>query len=894
MGHLLKNVMMKRFLLFIFLHFVILLKVQATHNRAGEITYRQISGLTYEFTITTYTKESSVDADRNELVIFWGDGTNSTLPRTVQNSLGNDIKLNRYVGTHTYSGPFNYVVYVIDPNRIESILNISNSVNVPFYIEDTLKILDPTIYGFNNSPILLNPPIDFGNVNEIFVHNPNAYDPDGDSLSYRLIPPKQGVGSNVPGYTHPNNISPGPDNIFTLNPFTGELRWDTPKRQGIYNVAILITEYRNGQNIGTIVRDLQIIIQAENNQPPIIEGKNEICVVAGDTINEIYTATDPNSSQFIIFSSNGAPYILPNNKAEFYVSDTSNPASSNFYWQTTCEHLRNTNYQIVVKAEDNARVPLVDLKTVTIKVLAPAPSGFTGTYSPDQHQVILNWDENYSCKSSDKFQGYSIWRKVGCGFQVDSCNNNLSSFGYVKIGETTANTFTDTNIERGKDYSYVIVADFASKSSIGLLYNKFTSIASEEVCIELPLNIPFIYHVDVKNTDENSGEIYVEWSKPSAEALDTIVNPGPYVVKLYRIDNESTQTLLQTSTANTYSSPWDTTYLDTLINTVQRGYTYILEFYVAGDDLLGTSSAASSIFFNIIPSNETLRLQWSASVPWTNEMYNIYLQQEDGSFVLIDSSQQTEFIQTGLSNDSAYCYKIESIGSYQKPGLKSPLINFSQIVCAQPKDTLPPCAPILRVENFCTNDQLDKNLFINYLSWDFGRTCQDSTSNSFLIYYKENIQGEYRLLDSIVDGQLRNYEHILDNSLTGCYQIIAVDEVDNRSPLSNEICVSDCPIYELPNTFTPNGDGINDLYTPIKPYSGVSRIDMKIFTRMGNQVFQTSSPDIEWNGTDQKTGKELPTGVFYYVCEVYFETLDGEKKLEKPLNGYIHLLRDKK
>lgn len=871
-----------------------IIDVFATHNRAGEITYRQISGLTYEFTIATYTKESSVDADRSELTIFWGDGTSSVLPRTAEASLGNDIKLNRYTGTHTYSGPFNYVVYMIDPNRIESILNISGSVNVPFYIEDTLKILDPTVYGFNSSPILLNPPIDFGNVNEIFLHNPNAFDPDGDSLSYRLIPPKQGVGMNVPGYTSPMQINPGPDNILTLDEKTGELRWEYPQRQGIYNVAILITEYRNGLPIGTVVRDLQIIIQAENNRPPVIEGKDEICVVAGDTIREIYRATDPDAGNQIRFISNGAPYQVAQDKAVFSVLQQGNPATAQFYWETSCSHLRNTDYQIVIKAEDNARIPLVDLKTVVIKVLAPAPEDFAGNYDPLLHQVKLTWSENYPCKNADIFQGYSIWRKQGCGYQVDSCNNNPELSGYTKIGETAGHEWTDSDLKRGVDYSYVIVAEFASKSQIGLLYNKFRGITSEELCIELPLNIPVIYHADVKETDTENGVVYVEWSKPVAEILDTIINPGPYMVRLYRIENGG-RVLLKETIAATYSAVWDTTYTDTALNSVSSSYTYILEFFVAGQNLLGESQEASSVFLSIIPSDETLELNWTANVPWTNELYYIYLEEEDGTFTLLDSTTQNTYLHRPLSNDSTYCYKIEGIGSYNKTGTKYPLINFSQIACEQPRDTMPPCPPVLEVSNFCNNENLDKNSFVNYLSWNFGRNCSDSLAVKFYIYYKENPTAEYILLDSAFGENQRSYEDMRDErSLLGCYQIRAIDEVGNISAISNEICVSDCPIYELPNVFTPNGDGVNDLYTPIIPYSGVTRIDMKIFNRMGNQVFETTSPDINWDGNDQKTGKEIPTGVFYYVCEVYYETLEGETKLEKPLSGYIHLLREKK
>ncbi len=58
--------------------FFLALVAVATHNRAGEITYRHISGLTYEITITTCTK-TSVIADREWLKINWGDNFNPNL-----------------------------------------------------------------------------------------------------------------------------------------------------------------------------------------------------------------------------------------------------------------------------------------------------------------------------------------------------------------------------------------------------------------------------------------------------------------------------------------------------------------------------------------------------------------------------------------------------------------------------------------------------------------------------------------------------------------------------------------------------------------------------------------------------------------------------------------------
>lgn len=67
--------------LFLFFLFIGLGSAFATHNRAGEITYIQISGFTYRIRITTYTKESSTAADKCALSIFFGDGDSAVFSR---------------------------------------------------------------------------------------------------------------------------------------------------------------------------------------------------------------------------------------------------------------------------------------------------------------------------------------------------------------------------------------------------------------------------------------------------------------------------------------------------------------------------------------------------------------------------------------------------------------------------------------------------------------------------------------------------------------------------------------------------------------------------------------------------------------------------------------------
>ena len=68
---------MKRVLLTFFLLVGFIGIMSATHNRAGEFKIEQIGDLTIRLTVITYTKTSSSQADRDSLVIHWGDGSHA-------------------------------------------------------------------------------------------------------------------------------------------------------------------------------------------------------------------------------------------------------------------------------------------------------------------------------------------------------------------------------------------------------------------------------------------------------------------------------------------------------------------------------------------------------------------------------------------------------------------------------------------------------------------------------------------------------------------------------------------------------------------------------------------------------------------------------------------------
>ena len=69
-------------------------------------------------------------------------------------------------------------------------------------------------------------------------------------------------------------------------------------------------------------------------------------------------------------------------------------------------------------------------------------------------------------------------------------------------------------------------------------------------------------------------------------------------------------------------------------------------------------------------------------------------------------------------------------------------------------------------------------------------------------------------------------------------------------------------LYLLPNSFTPNGDGINDCFG-IKYWGVVQDLDFRIYNRFGNMVFHTTDPNVCWDGTYKQQPQN--SNVFVYV-----------------------------
>ncbi len=878
----------------------------STHNRAGEITIRQIGDLTIEVTVTTYTKTTSTQADRDSVRVFWGDGSSEFVYRANGDGfpLPNNRKLNYYIATHTYPGRASYTISMMDPNRNGGILNVNppNSEGVPFYIEATYTFLNPQFQGYNNTARLLQPPIDYACVGKRFVHNPNAYDPDGDSLSFTFIVPLQDSAMNVPNYIFPQQIEPGPDNQLTLDPITGDLAWVTPRIAGEYNIAFRINEFRNGVLISSFIRDMQILVLNCDNSPPVIESIEEICVQAGQIIDIPITVTEEDLDQLVALSAAGGPFEVSGNQAMLFQTTPDfqqPPFEARFFWQPSCEQIRDQPYTVIIKAVDNDldTTGLVDLHSIRIRVVGPPPEGLV--IEREENAFDLYWDLPYSCDmtADEYFRGFSVWKRSGSNqFEPDSCETGLEGRGYTRIVANWKQTrdgryyYRDTDVDEEATYCYRIMAEFARTTPSGQPYLRVVSIPSDEACLRARADRPLLTRVSVFETDNNNGSIEVKWIPPDPAVLDTSMFPGPYRYQLTTAAGIQGTSFTDVPGAS-FSSPTffeltDSAFVIENIDTRTTGHRYKLDFYTgSGTTPYGSAQPASSIFLTALPSDEASILSWAYDTPWDNFLFEIFRGIPGEPLEKIGESTSNGFNDNQqLVNGQEYCYYVRAFGDYGLDGVPMPLVNLSQVACVIPEDNVAPCTPEVIVANICDlpGPGVPNDPFANRITWQI--TCPDSDIDYFILYYTENPGGDFVEI-ARPDGTARSFDHKPGDRIAGCYTLAAVDEQGNVSELARPFCVQNCPVFELPNAFTPNGDGHNDFFTPTK-FRFIERVRFQVFNRWGQLVFETEDPMINWDGMNH-SGKSVSDGVYFYSCEAY----ESQGLTSINLSGYIELIR---
>jgi gliding motility-associated-like protein len=899
--------LIKIFSLLIFSSFCVF-RLEASHLRAGEITVKKISTLQYQFTLTLYRDTRGVT--QPNATLDFGDGSTATANAVVDNAytfnaISNTQKLN-FTFNHTFPSTGNYKVFFVEKNRNAEIRNMRNSGLTQFYVETLIRI--DAFLGANTSPALLNPPVDQGSTNQIFTHSPAAWDADGDSLAYRLSVPKKDVGMEVDGYIDPaspnygGSSSNGGTPFLRINPLNGLITWDRPAQLGLYNIAFIIEEWRSGVLIGSIERDMQInIIDIQNKNPTLIIPK-DTCITAGLNLKTTITGTDFTTVPLELTAYSGI-FSLGTNAAKTTLKFNSNPQYSPHYlyfnWNTNCSLVREQPYQVTFKLENypNDSKSLTSLKVWQIKIKAPQPDGLKSTSS--DKNIILNWNKYLSaCTTAD-----SIYiMRSDCSaknFSKDSCidGSDLGLSGFRIIGKVKADasTFTDTNkgkgLQIGSLYTYVIYATFKAPQ-------KGVSRPSATLVASLDQDVPVISTVSVQTTDSINGKILVRWKKPVN--LNSNTYPAPYTYEIYRKSNLESVFKLVGKT----NSIADTSFVDTNLNTWYNSHRYVIRFYFGNANAFKSSTdTATAVRLIGVSKERRITLGWLNTTPWRNDTTLIF-RIIDKDTVKIDSVINTNsFTDRGnyknipLIPNTPYRYLVKTKGNYfcgntnvKLSLFNKSLVNNSNLVTAYvytvpsridldnppiTGDTNKPCPPQLQLLGNC-------NELSETLSWQptFNFYC-DSAVIGYKIYGSKNVNSAYQYLLRTSQTNLQN-SSLTNNS--SCFYATAHNKLGLESKPSNIVCSDECFFLELPNFFSPNGDGYNDKFTPIKQ-KYVESIDFKVYSRWGDQVFsRNDNTDIEWDGL------EMPVGVYYYSAIVTFAVPNGNKTT-RVQNGWIQLSR---
>lgn len=160
-------------------------------------------------------------------------------------------------------------------------------------------------------------------------------------------------------------------------------------------------------------------------------------------------------------------------------------------------------------------------------------------------------------------------------------------------------------------------------------------------------------------------------------------------------------------------------------------------------------------------------------------------------------------------------------------------------------------------------------MYTPHYEWRF---TKEGETQPYLVRYEE--ETEYTFTEA-GSHRIVLYATFINGNDTVAY---TKDYWQDAQPITIQISESK---LEMPNAFSPNGDGINDIYRAKNNYQSIVEFDAYIFNRWGQKIYEWHDPAGGWDG--KFNGKDVKQGVYFVLVKT--KGADGRKyNIKKDVN----------
>ncbi len=837
----------------------------ARHVKGGHIEYKYngpgtVPGWSnYTFTVTVFFScTTSGPKDNVYLGIFDALSGNrviskqifTTTSRTVTKTSINPCMTNPpticyQINTYVYTAdiPDNaggYILAVQDALRVDGIVNISGSASSGITMTATMPgTINGTDYHTNNSPNFLFKDTAIVCYQGSFSYQFEAVDADDDSLSYSFgnglnVPNPSGntstIAPSAPPYTPLTYVSgysgaaPLGSNV-TINPVTGLISGNAPSTTGEYVVAVYVKEWRNGVLLDSIKKELQIYVYN--------------CSLVAAALNNSYINCDNYSFGFQneSMSSSVTSYLW-----DFGVPNTSKDTSSQ---ATPAFNYPDTGLYIL-KLKVNTVNGCLDSATAPVRVYPGFTPDFTVTGSCYQSPFL--------------FKDVSL---------VKYGNRSLSwNFGDLSTLADTSSLSNPTYQYAAPDSTIVSLIVSSSKGCVDTAYKTIAINGKPDML--LPFKDTLICSIDsLPLIVQSSSATSYSWTP-----LYNIINPNSPNPVVYPKDT-TVYTVIVKDKGCTDSTRLTVNVLD-----------YITVTLPADTSICQTDS------IRLAPVSYGLSYQWSPATglsssavknpmaaPLNSVTYTLTANLGKCQARTFETVKVVPYPSASVGADTIICFG----GVANLRGLVSgPIFTWSPSGNLSNSNTLQPSAhPLFSTAyTLTTYDTLGcPKPFRDTIVVTVLPKINISAGNDTTVVVSEPLQLQAINADSSTLNYNWNPADWLNNSgIKSPVALIRSSSVDSITYIVTASNNSGCfasdnikvvvyktiPGIYMPNAFSPNADGKNDVIRPV--LVGIASLDyFKVFNRWGQMIFSTTQNNKGWDGTFG--GKLQESGSFVYVVQ---------------------------